>query len=706
MAYSRKLIIILALAVLTTVSVRIAPGWALEPIPRRILALYDSRDVKDLRDSILHKSVQTVLEHLGLIVDYLDVAGDELPDDEAMSEYRGLVSLFYRTDLPRAEEFLNWLTRQVESGHRVVVLGDLGADTETATGRSVPVEAKKRFWRALGLEYLDAWTKNVSLLSYRYKDPELVEFERKYPLKPPVHIWFQLIDPQGRAGVIVSRSDIEGSDSPVVCLTSKGGMAAEGYFLFRDDESGFQQWYINPFEFFEQAFDLKGLPRVDTTTISGTRIFYSHIDGDGLTGYTELNPKLAPGDIIRDEIFKVYNLPFTASVIVGEVAPEALGSEAKLNLVRSIFALPNVEPGCHSYSHPFYWKVLADPADPSSAPEPSPYGDNLNIPNYAFDLSIETQWAMDYINRNLLPRGKICGIFQWTGDCRPTEESIALVDQAGAENINGADTVFDPVNPSISGVMPLYYQEGQRIQIYNSMANDNIFTNLWEKPFWGFRRVTLTFEKTESPRRLRPMNAYFHFFSGAKEASLNALRFVLDYVQKKEIAPIYTSHYCKIVRGFLNAKITSIGDGGFIVRDYGEARTVRFDHTDLRVDLERSTNVQGFNYYQGNLYVHLGTYMATIYLTRNEPGLPYLIKASGPIADWRCSPDEIRFKYEGWKPGKAVVQTGTPGREVKIEIQDIKSTLIKADSQTTDAKGRLVLNGLSPSLVTVRLSGL
>ena len=532
MTFKRKLMIAVLLVVFLSMTAGTNSAWALEPIPRRVLAIYDSRDVKELRSSVLHTSVQMVLEHLGLVVDYLDIVNNELPDDDVMSEYLGVLSLFYRADLPNAKYYINWLTHQLGNGRHVVILGQLGAEVDTSTGESVPVEVKHRFWRALGFEYLEAWTENSALLSYQFKDPELVEFERKYPIKPPAHIWIRLTDPRGRPGVVVKRSDIEGSESPLVCTTSKGGIALDNYYLFRDNASGFRQWYINPFVFFEGAFDLAGMPRVDTTTISGTRIFYSHIDGDGLTGFTEVKPGRTPGDIIRDEIFKRYNLPFTASVIVGEVAPEALGDEAKVKLVRSIFDLPNIEPSCHSYSHPFYWLVLADPMDPSAAPEPSPYGDNLVIPGYAFDLKIETQWAMDYISRHLVPKDKSCGMFQWTGDCLPPEEAIALVDQAGAGNINGADTVFDPLNPSITGVMPLYRPVGKRIQIYNSMANDNIFTNLWDKPYWGFRRVTLTYEKTETPRRLRPMNSYFHFFSGAKQASLNALRFVFDYIEK------------------------------------------------------------------------------------------------------------------------------------------------------------------------------
>ena len=121
--------------------------------------------------------------------------------------------------------------------------------------------------------------------------------------------------------------------------------------------------------------------------------------------------------------------------------------------------------------------------------------------------------------------------------------------------------------------------------------------------------------------------------------------------------------------------------------------------------MERSTNVQGFNYHQGNLYVHLGRYMATVYLTKNNPNLPYLLKATGPIEDWRCSPVELHFEYAGWSPGKVIVKTGTPGMKAIIEIRDKNSSLFVEDHLSADKDGRLIFNLLSPGAVTARLSG-
>ena len=46
-------------------------------------------------------------------------------------------------------------------------------------------------------------------------------------------------------------------------------------------------------------------------------------------------------------------------------------------------------------------------------------------------------------------------------------------------------------------------------QVFAPNQNENVYTNEWRGPFYGFERVIETFEFTETPRRLKPINIYF-----------------------------------------------------------------------------------------------------------------------------------------------------------------------------------------------------
>ena len=77
---------------------------------------------------------------------------------------------------------------------------------------------------------------------------------------------------------------------------------------------------------------------------------------------------------------------------------------------------------------------------------------------------------------------------------------------------------------------------GPYFQVYAPVQNENIYTNLWTGPFWGFLNVIQTFELTENPRRLKPISIY-HFYSGQKLASLNALKRVYEWAISREGGP-------------------------------------------------------------------------------------------------------------------------------------------------------------------------
>jgi hypothetical protein len=433
-----------------------------------------------------------------------------------------------------------------------------------------------------------------------------------------------------------------------------GGFAAAEYARFQFPGESGAQWWIDPFAFFREALGVEGWPRPDTTTLCGRRIFYSHIDGDGLRNRSEVRVGASSGQVILEEILSRYRLPTSVSVVAAEVEPTQLGSPEFQELARAIYRLPNVEAGSHSYTHPLDWEKQTR---------------SFALPGVPYSVETETAGSIRYIEERLLPPGKRVRLFQWSGSTRVTEEAIAILDRLGLPNINGGDTMRDREWPSYTRVAPLMRQVGRHWQTYTSASNENLYTRRWTGPYYGFRYVIETFQNTERPRRVTPVNVYYHYFSGERIASLAALRLVHEWVERQPLARLFTSEYLAIIEGFRTARVARTLEG-WRVWSHGTLGTMRFDDTAAHVDLGRSTGVLGYLHHQGALYVHLaGPAPAVIVLGDRPPAAPYLVQSSHRVTGWRGEAGRVALSLSGI--GEKVVEVGGLGadRDIAVEIR-------------------------------------
>ncbi|ETR74108.1 MAG: polysaccharide deacetylase [Candidatus Magnetoglobus multicellularis str. Araruama] len=411
-----------------------------------------------------------------------------------------------------------------------------------------------------------------------------------------------------------------------------------------------KKWYLNPFLFFEDALGIKNMPRPDPTTLNGLRVAFSHIDGDAFGGPSRINPKKSCAEIVRDEVLKKYQYPVTVSVIVAEIAPEAVGNKERVDLAKNIFALPNVEPASHAYSHPYYWNEHSTVKDRY----PSQYG--IPVPGYTFDAEKEIVYSMNYISKHLAPKDKPCRVMLWSGACDPTERDLTLCKSHQIYNMNGGDTVFDDANNSYTAVAPIYRKVGRTYQIHCGQANENILTNLWEGPYYGFREIIKTMKKTGHPKRIKPIDIYYHFYSGEYQSSLKALQNVYEWVLEQDILLVYTSEYIQMVQGFLDAAISKNNEGHYIITHYNHCLTMRFDHYDTYPDMRKCDNVLGYINTPQGLYVSLkpNTQKAVIaFPAENEKTqqVPYIEQASGWIMHFSVKGRHIQLDYKGFGKG-------------------------------------------------------
>ena len=109
--------------------------------------------------------------------------------------------------------------------------------------------------------------------------------------------------------------------------------------------------------------------------------------------------------------------------------------------------------------------------------------------------------------------------------------------------MNGDNAEEPGQHQTLSQVPSFLRPVGGHTQIYAPAQNENVYTNLWRGPYYGFRRVIDYFRFTDSPRRLKPIGIYYHFYSGTKTAAIKALHDVYAWASQQETFPVSASEY-------------------------------------------------------------------------------------------------------------------------------------------------------------------
>lgn len=680
-------------------------------IKRWILALYDSKDVADLDENPIRKRAEVILNHLGLVIQHWDIQKG-LPTSTNMEQYRGILTWFQDPIMENPENYSVWLQEQIIAGRKVVILGSYGAFYDAEN--ELPATEVKEFFAALGLRYWDIKINPSQNQQIIYKSKEMLDFETPVDLAAMTPFETKITSENSSNEVFLSVEDSKIGRIDAVVVTPNGGIALDEvpFKEGRKDEKwmanledvlngkGDQekaetdpigQWRINPFKFFAEAFDIKSDPIPDFTTLNGLRIYYSHIDGDGLTGISLIDLKTYSSEFVRDQILKHYPLPVSASVITKEFEDKGLPYYNRpLEVARSIFELENIEAATHSYTHPFNWRTGDIEARPKS--------NTWEIEVMKIDYDMEIYGSVKFIEKNLLPPPKKLNLYLWSGQCNPDERALSRIDNLGIKNMNWGDPIYDSHFPSYSCLAPLATNVNGYWQFHTSGSNDFIYTKGWTRNFGNMAQLVEHFEYTESPTRILPINIYFHFYIGDRQAGLDGLKKAYDYCMNHSIAPVFTSEFVDIIQDFINLKIFQLPDGGFKIIHDGSLRTLRFDNSIQYPDLSRSKGVIGFYNYQNSIYIHLADgNEQTIYLQSNFPHEVYLKTGSHYIDNWQLTQNGGQFNIKG--VGKAEFEIAnllaSTSYQLQIKKQEDglkKSKIILTESIRTDGEGNLKFN--------------
>ncbi|HZZ06484.1 polysaccharide deacetylase family protein, partial [Paraburkholderia sp.] len=413
-----------------------------------------------------------------------------------------------------------------------------------------------------------------------------------------------------------------------------------------------ERWAIQPIAFMKAALHLQDMPSPSVTTENGRRLLMSHVDGDGFASRAEFPGPDYSGEALYQQIFSRYPVPMTLSVIEGEVGPKGLHPDISPRLeeiARKMFALPNVEIGTHTYSHPFLWEQVDGKTGAQVDRGGGDAAFSLNIPGYHFNIDREITGSIDYINTRLAPAGKKTVILQWSGDCQPPGFVVHKVYEAGVYNFNGGDTVITKSATSWTNIASIGVDKGPgAYQVYAPNQDENVYTNDWQGPFYGFTRVLETYAMTDRPLRFKPIDIYYHMYSGTKIASLRALDQIFSTVLKQPVMPVYVSEYIRKVldwRSFAVAKEVGPHANDWIVRGNGEVRELHWPQAATPA-LDTAAGLTGFAAGPDGTYIHIDGGSAR-FAIGGPASAPYIAEANGFVRNFRRTPNGMRFEFAG-----------------------------------------------------------
>ncbi len=652
-------------------------------VPRFVLTLFGNSDpdVEDLVrwpvDSGVAQVAQMPLEWLGYEVDYLNVHQQELP--ASLDTRYAAVILDRYLQMPRAKEaaLADWLIAQKDRGRKVIFFGALPFTDDALT---------ERVLKAFGCEGTGHAVKGAAGIRAR-SVAEQLNFEAPLNLTP---VGFRDLRAPAGSEVLLSIATDDGRQFDPLFIAPWGGVMLEPYALFRRPDLD-ELWLVDPFHFFQRALGRVDMPVPDTTTRDGARIFFTHIDGDGFRHASSVEPGRRSGEIIVERIIKKYPFPFTVSFVEAEVRGIVAGqkpgdAELLTRQAREVLALPKVEAASHAYTHPFYWNA-GDRTVKEYARANLQLMAPHDRPGAALDIRREINGSVEYIERELCPPGKRVKIFLWSGNCRPWPEALRLVRELGIENMNGGETAMSRKRPSVTRVSARALPWEGELQITAANENENIYRERWavsgdtESPFFGgFLLAQDGFERMEAPRRLKPVNIYFHFYSGDNLASLNALTRLFEWASRQELHALTASEYARLVRDARSTRVIRESDTRWTLVNSGAVRTFRLPKSSLAPDLAASRGVTGWRVSGDALYVHTdGSPRVELALSGSPAAHLRLEVSTGEIQFSRLGSREAAFTVRDIRPC-SVTLAGLPPRATASITVNGKSTSWQADA--------------------------
>jgi len=148
---------------------------------------------------------------------------------------------------------------------------------------------------------------------------------------------------------------------------------------------------------------------------------------------------------------------------------------------------------------------------------------------------------------------------------------------------------------------------------------------------------------TDKPRRLKPVDIYYHTYAASKPSSLKALDEVYAWAIKQPNHPVYPSDYIRRVMDF-NRSVIAREDNDWLFYGDGWIDTLRINE---KLGYPgKNSSVAGYNSFNDDRYLHLiKSPVNRISLASKSGNSPYLVDANGALLEWQQQDKTTRMIF-------------------------------------------------------------
>lgn len=615
-------------------------------------------------DTIAAGHLQMPLEWLGYEVEFRSIE-KPLPDLPLENRYAGVV-VDRTLEVPHEKEaaFAQWLGNLTATRMKILLSGNVLEGSETA---------RRQIMAAFNLQGTGESLDRFHNSRVTKRDEVVMRSETK--LVPSRQVFCDITaPPQSQVYLSLEAEDDHGDARHFdAAFRAPWGGAIFDPYIVRQYGPNHLYNMFDPFAFLAAVFGTPDFPVPDPTTRDGLRVFFSHIDGDGFNSLSHVGSHRLNAEVIRDEVLKKYPFPVTVSVIEAsirglEADVEDSRPDDYVRIARDIFSLPNVQAASHTFSHPFTW-IPGDDDSIRLGREPA----NLVLSSAAKYPKIvperEVTGSLDYVNKNLLPPGHRAELLLWSGNCRPPPEALAAARRAHTLEMNGGTTILSRRWPGLAGVAPRITMMDDELQVYAPAQNEMYYTDDWKASFLGgFANVIETFELTGAPRRLKPVNIYYHFYSGERGDALAALQKAEDWALNQPLHTVHALEYVQSVHGARDCAIFQVDEHHWTLQTDGTIRAFRLPASSGFPQTGLDTGVTGWNDDLGVRYLHTnGSKKVEVMLLPGPPGAPSLVSCTGETTFTKLDAEGLVLDVADLRPVHVKLRL-PPARQWRVEV--------------------------------------
>jgi hypothetical protein len=409
-------------------------------------------------------------------------------------------------------------------------------------------------------------------------------------------------------------------------------------------------------------------PVPDASTMAGRRVYVSTVQGRGFCQPSRLEGAPLCGEVLRNALLEFPQLPVTAGVAEADLRGWSPGTDPGESMryetaARSLFALPNVEPACNSFSRPADWSESAF----------TPGKLRPAVPDTRLGIQRELAGSMAYMHRHLLPVGKSPLFVLWPEGAPPSADAVDfLTGQLGGQHL------------------PDSWREGWHLGGRSRAAAGTLtptaLTRAMSPAGLADQWIAAQTLAPDSGRSA-PVHLAYAFADLGEPANLDALLRIWSWCVEANLFPMTASSYSALLRDTAALRVFKQGEGRWLVCGTGRPATLRLRAPDSDLDWARCVGVTGCRRQGDLLFVQIeGPPCCRIVLSQDPagPSLPHLIEGERLVHFFQRGDNRATLRVAGEDAARITLGGFSPHVRLTVSAGDwASSALSNSDGEVT-----------------------